>query len=213
MGGMHGFGAVVLPGGELPYHERWEPRVFALWAISEVEGLGAGSGRALRERMPPDEYLRASYYERWLWSNEQRLLAKGTVSPGEIDAWVARLEADEQPPAAKRPDQGARVVDALRSGTGELAPAGETAFRVGDAVRVKRMHPAGHTRCPRYVRGARGTVGAVRGTYPLPDAGPRHRELEPVYSVSFSSEDVFGAVDEPPWTLHLDLYEHYLEAA
>src|SRR4051812_37546033 len=52
MGGMHGFGAVVRPGDELPYHERWEPRVFALQTLVSAEGLGAGpGGRATREEM------------------------------------------------------------------------------------------------------------------------------------------------------------------
>src|SRR3954470_11233298 len=69
MGGMHGFGAVVAPGGELPYHEPWEARVFALHLLIAVEGLGAGpGGRPTREEMDPAEYLAASYYERWLWS-------------------------------------------------------------------------------------------------------------------------------------------------
>jgi nitrile hydratase len=29
MGGMHGFGSVVEPDGELVFHDSWEPRVFA----------------------------------------------------------------------------------------------------------------------------------------------------------------------------------------
>ena len=213
MGGMHGFGAVLVPGSELAYHERWEPRVFALWAISEVDDLGAGSGRRLRETMPPDEYLRASYYERWLWSNERRLLAKGTVAPGEIEAWVGRLEAGELPPVVDGDEQARRVLEAARAQTSELGSADHTAFRPGDAVRVLRMHPRGHTRCPRYVRGAHGVVDALRGSYPLPDEGPRRHEVEAVYSVVFSSDDVFGAADEPSWRVYLDLQESYLEAA
>ena len=75
MGGMHGFGTVVEPGVELTYHERWEPRVFAIQMLVGVEGLGAGpGGRAVREEMDPARYLAASYYERWLYSAEQRLL-------------------------------------------------------------------------------------------------------------------------------------------
>jgi hypothetical protein len=89
LGGMHGFGAVVTPGGDAPYHERWEPRVFALQVLIGVEGLGAGpGGRATREQMDPASYLEASYYERWLWSNEQRLLRKGTIAPGEVEVRV-----------------------------------------------------------------------------------------------------------------------------
>jgi nitrile hydratase len=210
---MHGFGAVLVPGSELPYRERWEPRVFALYAITAVDDLAAGSGRKLRETMPPDEYLRASYYERWLWSNERRLIAKGTITEREVDEWVERLGSGESPPLAVVPGQQERVLDAARSESSELGRATEVLFAPGDAVRVRRMHTCGHSRCPRYVRGAEGLVDAVRGTYPLPDDGPRRGEVEPVYSVAFASPAVFGPTDEAAWLLYLDLHESYLEAA
>ena len=68
MGGMHGFGPVVRPGSDAAYHEAWEPRIFAISTLVDVERIGKGSGRPIREEMPPDEYLRASYYERWIFS-------------------------------------------------------------------------------------------------------------------------------------------------
>ena len=75
MGGMHGFGRVLEPGSELAYHERWEPRVFAIQMLVGLQRLGAGpGGRVTREEMEPTRYLAASYYERWLYSAEQRLL-------------------------------------------------------------------------------------------------------------------------------------------
>jgi hypothetical protein len=37
------------------------------------------------ESMPPDEYERASYYERWLYSAETNLAEKGILAPGELD--------------------------------------------------------------------------------------------------------------------------------
>jgi nitrile hydratase len=40
------------------------------------------------ENMPPDEYERASYYERWLFSMETILAEKGLLAPGELDARV-----------------------------------------------------------------------------------------------------------------------------
>lgn len=42
------------------------------------------------ESMPPDEYERASYYERWLYSVEAILTEKGVLAPGELDARLAR---------------------------------------------------------------------------------------------------------------------------
>ena len=38
------------------------------------------------ESMSPDDYRRASYYERWLFSVETILTEKGVLSPGEIEA-------------------------------------------------------------------------------------------------------------------------------
>lgn len=37
------------------------------------------------ESMPPAEYERATYYERWLVSVETVLTEKGILSPGELD--------------------------------------------------------------------------------------------------------------------------------
>lgn len=42
------------------------------------------------EAMPPQEYERASYYERWLYSVESVLTEKGVLAPGELDAKVGR---------------------------------------------------------------------------------------------------------------------------
>ena len=41
------------------------------------------------ESMPPEDYERASYYERWLFSIETRLAEEGVVAPGELDARLA----------------------------------------------------------------------------------------------------------------------------
>ena len=209
---MQGFGAVVVPGGERGYHERWELRVFAMSLLVGLERLASSSGRRMRELMPPDEYLRASYYERWLWSNERRLERKGTIAAGDVERWLERLRAGESPPRHEDPAQAARACAAIVSAVRE-APVAEARFQVGDRVRVKRMRPVGHTRCPRYVRGAAGLVDRVQGVQPFPDDGSERGSAQPVYAVAFRSEDLFGTTPEPPWTVRLDLYERYLEPA
>jgi nitrile hydratase subunit beta len=216
MGGMHGFGPVVEPGGDVPYHERWEPRVFALHTLIGIEGLGAGAnGRPTREEMEPAHYLAASYYERWLWSAEQRLLRKGTIAPGDVDERVERLRGGEPVPESRDPEMAERAVAALRSEHPMPAPEAKPRFAPGTRVRVKRMRPPGHTRCPRYVRGATGTVERVDGADRLPDKAVygERVEREPVYSVAFRSTDLWGESDEPPWTVLLDLWDSYLEPA
>ena len=93
-------------------------------------------------------------------------------------------------------------------------PAAERArFAPGDAVRVRRMRPEGHTRCPRYARGASGVVERVRGLDALPDLAVHGEpaEPEPVYAVAFTSDVLWGASDEAPFTVVLDLWESYLE--
>jgi nitrile hydratase subunit beta len=213
MGGMHGFGPVVTAGSEQPYQEPWEARIFAISTLASTERIGKGSGRAIREEMPPDAYLRASYYERWIWSVERRLERAGTIEPGEVERWVARLQDGEAlPRSAEPPGQTERALEAV-SETESLQPAGPGRYVVGDRVRVRRMRPAGHTRCPRYVRGATGVVEAIRGNDALPDIGPYKGPVQPVYAVAFDSEALFGPSEEGRWTVMLDLFEDYLEDA
>jgi nitrile hydratase len=216
MGGMHGFGRVVEPGYESTYHEGWEPRVFAIQMLVGREGLGAGpGGRAVREEMDPARYLAASYYERWLYSAEQRLLRKGTIAPGDVEAVMERLRGGEAMPRHHSAQMAERMLAFLRTRVPMDPPPEQGRFGPGQRVRVSRMHPPGHTRCPRYVRGAVGVVEAIRGADRLPDRAVYGERVdpEPVYSVAFSSEELWGPSDEPTWTVSVDLWDSYLEPA
>jgi nitrile hydratase subunit beta len=65
----------------------WEVLTDAL--MSALVGRGLMNVDQLRrgiESMPLDEYERASYYERWLFSVETRLVEEGVLAPGELDA-------------------------------------------------------------------------------------------------------------------------------
>lgn len=218
MGGMQQFGPVVGPGGDVPYHEAWEPRIFALHLLTGFEGLGAGpGGRQTREEMDPASYLAASYYERWTWSAEQRLLRAGTIGPGDVEAMMERLAAGEDAPEHADGAMAERMIGRLQKRAPMDPPPPDARFAPGDRVRVRRMRPPGHTRCPRYVRGVAGTIERVRGADRLPDlttyGRPAEPEPEPVYAVAFASQDVWGPSDEPPFTVLLDLWDSYLEAA
>jgi hypothetical protein len=68
----------------------WELLTDAL--VHVLAGKGLMNVDELRrgiESMPPDEYERASYYERWVYSIETILAEKGVLAPGELDAKVA----------------------------------------------------------------------------------------------------------------------------
>ena len=68
----------------------WEVLTDALvGALGSAGVMNVDELRRGIESMPPDEYERASYYERWLYSAETILTEKGLIAPGEIDARVA----------------------------------------------------------------------------------------------------------------------------
>jgi nitrile hydratase len=209
MGGMQGFGPVVHDGDV--FHAAWEPRLFALTRVARQAGITAGHSRAMIESMPPREYLDASYYERWMWGLQKRLELAGTITAADIEAAMARL-GDGPLPERRDADLAASAVDAQREGH-PLAAASGPRFACGDRVRVRRMRPAGHTRCPRYVRGATGVVERVHGDDLLADAVARGEDepVEAVYAVRFGSGDLFGPGPEPPFHVLVDLSESYLE--
>lgn len=64
----------------------WELLTDALVGALARRGLmGVDELRRGIENMPPAEYERASYYERWLYSIETVLTEKGVLAPGELD--------------------------------------------------------------------------------------------------------------------------------
>jgi nitrile hydratase len=71
VGGQSGFGAVAVEPDEPPFHADWEARVYALNVAMLRRGVyNLDQFRDAVERMPPAEYLAASYYERWLYAVE-----------------------------------------------------------------------------------------------------------------------------------------------
>jgi nitrile hydratase beta subunit len=209
LGGAQGFGP-VLPDPAI-FHAPWEERVFALTEVVSVAGISRGHFREAIESMEPAAYLAASYYERWLFGLQSRLQRAGIVTPDDVEAAMTRLATDSTP---VRCDAAfaERCRESRRAG-GPLPHAAAPRFGPGEQVRVRRMRPHGHTRCPGYVRGATGVVERVHGDDRLPDAVARCEERAPeaVYAVGFSSADLFGPGPEPLFHVFVDLSESYLD--
>ena len=69
----------------------WELRTDALLGALVQNGLmNVDQLRRGIESMPAEDYERASYYERWLFSIEALLAEAGVLAPGELDARLAR---------------------------------------------------------------------------------------------------------------------------
>ena len=206
MGGMHGFGRVEPEPDEPVFHAPWEGRVFGLMIATAARGLREGSIRPAIEAIDPATYLASSYYERWARAVEAQVVSGGSVTTAEIDERARRGDAAPVRSDATDPDLVAAVpsfLDAPQETSGEPVAA---AFSVGDRVTVRRMAPAGHHRCPRYVRGVTGEVTRVAGGWPPPGADG---DPEATYTVRFAMRDLWGD-DAEPGSLNIDLWERYL---
>jgi nitrile hydratase len=84
MGGQSGFGPVPLQDDGQPFEHDWEARVYALNGVLRRRGLySTDEFRDALERIPPQEYLGLTYYERWLRAIETLLADKDLLADGE----------------------------------------------------------------------------------------------------------------------------------
>jgi len=85
VGGMQGFGPVEQEADEPPFHADWEAHVFALNRALIGRGVyNLDEFRDAIERMPPQQYLASSYYEKWLHAVTTLLVEKGVLSAQEV---------------------------------------------------------------------------------------------------------------------------------
>jgi nitrile hydratase subunit beta len=82
-------------------------------------------------------------------------------------------------------------------------------------VRAKNMHPATHTRLPRYARGHVGVVEAIRGCHVFPDSTAVGGGEDPqwLYTVVFGARELFGETADPTLKVSIEAFEPYLESA
>src|ERR1700757_4858058 len=86
-GGMHGLAPLVVEQNEPVFHEPWEGRVYALAnAVGAWRRWNIDAGRHQQERMPAADYLRASYYERWLFGLIENAIRHGLVTREEVES-------------------------------------------------------------------------------------------------------------------------------
>lgn len=213
MGGMHGFGPVEPERDEPVFHHRWEARTFALrQACGALGRWNIDIARHANERIPPEQYLPASYYERWLAGLEMLLLEHGVLTPTELASGKSAGSA----PAGLTPFPPEKVEPAVRKGkqyrVNANIPAG---FSSGASVVTRNIHPGGATRLPRYARGKLGTVVRDHGVFIFPDANAAGRGENPqhLYSVRFTARALWGPDASATDSVYLDLWEDYLERA
>jgi nitrile hydratase subunit beta len=213
MGGQDGWGTVMIDPDEQVFDTPWEGRAFAMGAMSAgLSGTNLDAFRHSLERLHPLDYLSDGYYGRWLACAELLLVDHGVLPAGAVDARARNMLGTNVPEPTETSGEKPQYE---RNGGGSLRQIDDPpVFTVGDRVLAKDMYRRGHHRMPAYVRGHVGTIVALRPAAVLPDSTAHFiaEDAQHVYTVEFSSTVLWGS-DAEPSTLHIDLFESYMEAA
>jgi nitrile hydratase beta subunit len=213
MGGMQGMGPITYEKNEPVFHAWWEGRVYALnRALRAWRRWNLDVDRHALEVMPPADYLRMSYYERWLARLFDHVVKFGLVTREE-------LESGRPAPGSAKSTPPLTAAMSDRFLNRGIPPAQDPAvpprFKVGQRVRARMMNPAGHTRLPRYARGRTGVVTRDHGVYVFPDTSAHFLgdKRQHVYSVRFTARELWGPEASARHFVHIDMWDDYLERA
>jgi nitrile hydratase beta subunit len=213
MGGMQDMGPVEYEKNEPVFHARWEGRVFAMMlATGALRKWNLDAFRHTREVLPPEDYLRVSYYEQWFWGVQDLLVRRGLATPVELENGIpAAGTAKATPPLTADKIPG---VLATRLRANRDVP-GPPRFGAGQTVRARNINPTGHTRLPRYARGKFGMIDRDHGVFVFPDSNAHFLGEKPqhVYSVRFSARELWGEQAAAKDSVYLDMWDDYLEPA
>lgn len=213
MGGMHGMGPILAEKNEPVFHAPWEGRVYALTrAMGAWRKWNLDASRHQRELIPPADYLRMSYYEKWIEGLVELMVKTGLVTQIEVESEKADQGTKKQTPPLTAEKVPAMIAKGLPSSR-DVAVAAR--FKVGQRIRARNMHPPGHTRLPRYARRATGTIQRDYGVFLFPDTNAHFLGEKPqhVYSVRFAAHELWGEQASAQDSVYVDLWDDYLEPA
>jgi nitrile hydratase len=213
LGGMQDMGPIQYEKNEPVFHERWEARVYAMnLAAGAWRKWNIDASRHQLELIPPAEYLRMSYYERWFAGLVEKMVNSGLVTRAEVESGTPAPGSPKQIPPLTADKVSPRI--AKGAPTSRDVPA-VARFQKGQHVRARNIHPVGHTRLPRYARGKLGTIDRDHGVFVFPDTNAHFLGEKPqhVYSVRFAARELWGEQAAPHDSVYLDLWDDYLEPA
>ena len=211
MGGAHGMGPVPYEKDEPVFHSAWEGRVYAITrAIRAFRKSTLDAERYALEILPPAEYLRMSYYERWLTRLEIQLVKLGFITSEELNSAKAAPAAASATPALTMATSSQWQSRGIPS---SIDPQVRPSFSVGQRVRARNINPTGHTRLPPYASGKTGVIVRDHGVYAFPDTSAHGLgdKRQHVYAVRFTARELWGDAASARDAVHLDLFDDYLE--
>jgi nitrile hydratase subunit beta len=212
MGGMQDMGPIRHETNEPVFHMPWEGRTFALnLATAAWDKWNIDARRHEIELIPPGDYLRMSYYERWTERPVQLLLKSGMATREEIESGRPTSGSPRETPPLTADKVTVFGAGALASRNVPVT----ARFKVGERVRARNINPIGHTRLPRYARGKLGTIHLDHGVYVFPDTNAHFLGEEPqhVYSVRFAARELWGEQAPQRDSVYVDMWDDYLDAA
>jgi nitrile hydratase subunit beta len=213
MGGMHGLGPIAPERDEPVFHQAWEARVLALTlAVGAWGRWNLDASRFARESLPGADYLAMSYYEKWLAGLLALMVKTGLVTAAEVEAGSPAAGTLRLTPPLDA--QGAAAAIARGGSTTRDTPSPRR-FEIGQSVRARNLNPTGHTRLPRYARGRAGVIERDHGVHVFPDTNAHGQGEQPrrLYGVRFAARELWGEAAAPQDSVHLDLWDDYLDRA
>jgi nitrile hydratase len=182
---------------DLAFKEPWHPLALVF------SGLGVRSGyykldavRHAVERLDPRLYLTMNYYERLITANATLLVERGILKREELDNALGSPYP---------------LATAIASGQEAVS---QSPFEVGELVRVCEESHAGHTRIPRYIRGAVGRVIKANPAFDFPGMAGHGNDVikEATYLVEFNSMELWPDCVEEAKVV-VDVWQTYLTRA
>ena len=218
MGGRFGDGPVKPDFGEVSvFEEEWHARTLALTVAAGFLGQwNLDESRHRRECLSPVDYIKFSYYEKWLAGLADILVAKGIVTKDELET----LNPEPTQQTLKKYVLSAdNVFSKLRKGGPTYRDVGSRVkFKVGDKVITSPVGnknvSGGHTRLPTYAAGKKGKILLYHGRHVFPDSNAHGmgEAPEPLFTVAFSANDLWKHAENPKDMIMLDLWQSYLSS-
>jgi nitrile hydratase subunit beta len=207
MGGMQDMGPIAPEKNQAVFHAAWEKRAFALFNATDVQWPYR---RTQIELIPPADYLRMSYYEKWLAALVPILTKTGMVSEAELKSGKVQGDVNAKWHVLTVAEVATWIAPTMVEK--KTAP---TQLHVGQHVRARNLNPVGHTRLPRYARGKLGTIERDGGIEELQDTDIQGlgAKQQHVYTVRFAARELWGEQANPRDGVYVDMWEGYLEPA
>ena len=190
--------------GDPIFDQPWHKRVLGLTVAGGAMGKWSiDTSRFWRETLPKNDYQSFTYYEKWLAALTNLFVANGVIS-----LYKKALKASE-------------VQQMLATGSKASRPTtAQPVFSLGQIVQTKQpsdtmLQKPGHTRLPYYAAGKTGTILFHHGHHVLPNSNAHFlgEHPEPLYSVEFSSIELWPHTGVRGDSVIVDCWESYLEPA